>query len=47
MISPQPTWVSTGASTPPLARRSSAHTVPRMIAANPSMGLPLAMVAAV
>ena len=46
MISPHTTWVSTGASTPPVARRSHAHTVPRMIAAKPSIGLPLADVAA-
>ncbi len=42
MIRPHTKWVSTGARTPPLARRSNAHTVPRMIAANPSIGLPLA-----
>ena len=29
-------WVSTGASTPPVARRSSAHTVPRTTAAKPA-----------
>jgi uncharacterized protein YbjT (DUF2867 family) len=47
MINPHTKWVSIGASTPPLARRSSAHTVPRTIAAKPSMRLPLAMVAPV
>src|SRR5262249_47342226 len=45
MISPQKKWVRIGASTPPLARRSNAQTVPRMIAAKPSIGLPLAIVA--
>jgi hypothetical protein len=47
MIRPHTKWVSIGASTPPLARRSNAHTVPRMIAATPSIGFPLAIVAAV
>ncbi len=46
MIRPHTKWVSIGASIPPLARRSNAHTVPRMIAAKPSIGLPLAIVAA-
>ena len=41
MTSPQKKWVSIGASTPPVARRSSAQTVPRMIAAKPSMGFPV------
>ena len=41
MTSPQKKWVSVGASTPPVARRSKAHTAPRMIAAKPSIGLPV------
>jgi hypothetical protein len=47
MIKPHTKWVNTGASTPPVARRSKAQTVPRMIAANPSIGFPLAMAAQV
>ena len=41
MTRPQKKWVSTGASTPPVARRSRAHTAPRMMAAKPSIGLPV------
>jgi len=37
----QTKWVRIGASTPPVARRSSAHTVPRMIAAKASIGFRL------
>ena len=39
MISPHTMWVRIGASTPPVARRSNAHTEPRMIAAKVSIGL--------
>lgn len=45
MIRPHTKWVKIGASTPPLARRSNAHTVPTKIAAKPSIRFALAMVA--
>lgn len=45
MTGPHTTWVSTGANTPAVRRRSSAHTVPSPIAAQPSMMLPLAITA--
>ena len=40
MISPHTMWVRIGASTPPVARRSNAHTAPSTNAANASIGLP-------
>lgn len=46
MIGPQMTWVRTGASTPPVARRCSPQTAPRIRPAKASMGLPVANVAA-
>ncbi len=46
MIRPHTKWVSIGASTPPVARRDKAFTVPRITPAKPSIGFPLAMVAA-
>ena len=39
MISPHTMWVRIGASTPPVARRSNAHTAPSTIAAKVSIGL--------
>ena len=41
MTRPQKKWVSIGASTPPVARRSQAHTAPTINAATPSIGFPV------